>query len=57
MKKNFWFKDLWVGDIHYFETLDEARDSASGERGIYNITIYDKDNNRVETVKTGNPYP
>jgi hypothetical protein len=57
MKKNFWFKDLWVGNIHYFETLDEARESASGECGICNVTIYDSEGNSVETVKTGNPYP
>jgi len=54
--KNFWFKDLWVGNIHYFDTIEKARESASAERGMYNITIYDKNGKAVETVETKPPY-
>ena len=59
MNKNFWFKDLWCGNIHYFETLDEAIEGASGERGICDVSIHSNEqwSPIVATVKTGDPYP
>jgi len=57
MKKNYWYKDNWYGDINYFETIGAARESAQKESGVYNITIYGI-NGYKETVKTqGIVYP
>jgi hypothetical protein len=56
-EKSYWFRDNWVGDIHYFSNLIEARESAKAESAIKNITIHGE-NGYSETVETeGYIYP
>jgi len=55
MKTNnrFYYKDNWCGNIHYFDTIEEARESAKSEDGV-NITIFD--NNGVAEFVEANGY-
>jgi hypothetical protein len=40
MKKQFYFKDNWAGDIHNFDTLRQAKKEAKNHTLGHSIAIY-----------------